>query len=519
MSSQRARSLPEATLYLLLQDYEPVDYEVTMRQGTAHHRIVCLQGTEEQIEVFEFQVPPPVDGGGLLGGPEPSTLITPDQFLRTAERLAGNVPLRPLALVPAAVRGVLSDLQLALASVQEAFRFIPDGTNALPSPPGGGSGPTRSQLFELAKGLRARFERWQAIQPLLAPAPELSDLPSPKLSLTQLRAAKGASGMHALDVLRGALGPWAFAGRIAGPPERALFRHVDGLAMWATLQGDRIESVQLLEGTPALEVHAAHSFRLTARQRLRLRRALRPGLRAARALSDALDAPDRIELLMGAQAEGQVVRFHRIDTMGVHRSACLITIEDASGALLGHRLLEATTALQQLEVLAEAAPRLPGPSGEPPEIRARQLVLGQVAVIAAAARNVILALRDPSFDTRTLQPRPEDYAKVFLGPLADHAQRHFEPLWRARTPMLAHDTKTHPLSVAVCPAGAFRAIPELSAGFPDGYTTLATSLMPGFTWVAWRVGAGSREDSLVWIEDHWSWFPKLGASALEGRWT
>ena len=284
--------------------------------------------------------------------------------------------------------------------------------------------------------------------------------------------------------------------------------------MWATIRGDRIERVQLLEGTPALEVHAAHSFRLTVRQRLRLREKMVPGSALATTLDGAIEPPGRIDLLIEVRAEDQTIRLHRMDAMGVHRTACLITIQDRRGALVGHRLLEGVTALQQLEVLAEAAPQFPGPTGQPPETRTRHLVLAQVSIIAAAAKQIIDAIDDPTFDIRSLQPLAEDYAKVFEEPLRGQAQRHYERLWRTETPGGSRPTGRTQLRVAACPASALGAIPELTAGFPEGYLALASALSSGFTWVAWQhrvpgTHTGTARDGLVWIEDHWAWFPSL----------
>jgi len=523
-TSITARTLPEAVLHMFLLGCEPVDHKVQQQPGSSRHRFVCAHGQADGIKTFDYLVPPPSEDAGLLGGPEPSRLITAQQFLDTAKRLSGSVPSRPIPLVPAAVKGCLSDLQLALACVQEAFRFIPEGADRIPSQPAEPPGASRVELFEQAKALRGRYERWQGVLEQLADAPPLRDLPAPKLTLEQLRAVRDAAGMPAQDLLCGAVGPWAFAGRFPGPPEQALFRHVDGLAMWVEIQGDKVAKVHVLEGMRALEVHAKHSFRLTARHRLRLREALLPGRPATQALNQALESQGRAARLIEARSEGQMVRFHRIDTTGVHRTACLVTVQDEQGILLGYRLLEALTALQQLEVLAEAAPMLPASTGAAPENRAKHLVLAQVAVVATAAQQLIQAMSDPSFDTRSLAPRSDDFEKVFRAPILVLAHRHFEQLWRTQTPRPRPAPALGQLRVSVCPANAFGAIPELSAGFPDGYNTLAPSLVAGRTWVAWHHSRSERatgpaDDGLVWIDDHWAWFPGLGGSDLQGRWT
>ena len=50
-------------------------------------------------------------------------------------------------------------------------------------------------------------------------------------------------------------------------------------------------------------------------------------------------------------------------------------------------------------------------------------------------------------------------------------------------------------------------------GFAQAYTPLAAYLQPGRTWVSWTFHApgdekGRRFDALVWVDDHWAFFPK-----------
>ncbi len=517
MTVLHARTVTEAALYLVLRGLEPVHHHVERAHAFEAHRFVCAHGDADGIKELVFEVPAAPPTSGLLGGPTASELISAHEFLRLAHHLAGTVPLRPLPLIPSVVRGCITDLALALACVQEAFRFFPEGVDELP---GGGSDArtTRGELFELATSLRARHDRWRALEPLLAPAPALNDLPKPKLSRAHLAEVRGAKGTPMDEVLRGALGPWAFTARDPGPPERAFFRRTDGAAMWVDVLDGQLRRVQLLEGTPALEHHAHYSFRLSARQRLGVKTLFTPGERTNSCLGRARASGHRIVRLVGAQAEGQRVVFHRLDAMGVHRTACLLTVEDEHGTLQGVRLIEGIAALQQLEVLAQVAPQLPGQGGGSPRIESKLLALAQVAVIAAAAQGVIHALSNPAFDVRQLMPRDEDYDKVFDEPLRTEARRHYERLWRARTPRPA-GAPDRPLAISACPSGAINELPELSAGLPEAYHVLASMLTPGRTWVAWMDGNGPRGDGLVWIDDHWAWFPDFAASNLLERCT
>jgi len=68
-----------------------------------------------------------------FGGPEPSQLIDPGEFLRAAERFAEKVPRdavsRPLHERAAAKR----ELAVAIAALDEVLKFIPDGGDRVPA--------------------------------------------------------------------------------------------------------------------------------------------------------------------------------------------------------------------------------------------------------------------------------------------------------------------------------------------------------------------------------------------------
>jgi hypothetical protein len=54
---------------------------------------------------------------------------------------------------------------------------------------------------------------------------------------------------------------------------------------------------------------------------------------------------------------------------------------------------------------------------------------------------------------------------------------------------------------------------ELSRPFPGGYRAIAAKLNPNRIWVRWKFcrpgeTAGMAYDGLVWVDDHWAWFPK-----------
>src|SRR5437667_82451 len=65
----------------------------------------------------------------------------------------------------------------------------------------------------------------------------------------------------------------------------------------------------------------------------------------------------------------------------------------------------------------------------------------------------------------------------------------------------------------VAPAGMLAEENELSWYFPGGYRAIAPWLNPHRVWVRWKhvkpgETSGLAYDGLVWIDDHWTWFPK-----------
>jgi len=149
------------------------------------------------------------------------------------------------------------------------------------------------------------------------------------------------------------------------------------------------------------------------------------------------------------------------------------------------------------------------------ENQARATAQAVSAIVRAEALLVIEALaNDYEGEVRQkLKPRDEDYAKVFQGESATRARKAYEKLWSRGLNM---DLPTSSYSDIVCdvaPAGMLTERNELSHRFPGGYLAIAHKLDPHRIWVAWqyrRPGeeAGLAYDGLVWIDDHWSWFPK-----------
>lgn len=113
----------------------------------------------------------------------------------------------------------------------------------------------------------------------------------------------------------------------------------------------------------------------------------------------------------------------------------------------------------------------------------------------------------------TLRPRADDYAKVFVDEAVERARDVYDALWSTKLDMPRPSPAQSEIRCAVAPAGMFRWRNELSAQFPGGYQGIAPLLDPHRVWLAWqyvepRKASGMAFDGLVWVDDHWAWFPR-----------
>jgi len=141
--------------------------------------------------------------------------------------------------------------------------------------------------------------------------------------------------------------------------------------------------------------------------------------------------------------------------------------------------------------------------------------LAAIAVIKAQLEPLVRALAaDRTGDVlRAVQPRPDDYAKAFRGPLAAVAAQEFAKLWAGRLSLHHPRPEQSQLLLDLAPAGMLASDNELSSRFPGGYQRLAPHLVPHRVWARWKLvrpgeTVGTAYDGLVWLDDHWAWFPK-----------
>jgi hypothetical protein len=96
---------------------------------------VCPQDGAEREFVFglpERMMPPSADGAVTYGGPEPSQLIDPGEWLAVADAYARSVPADTATLAADGLATARSMLAHAAAAVDEVLKFIPADADRVP---------------------------------------------------------------------------------------------------------------------------------------------------------------------------------------------------------------------------------------------------------------------------------------------------------------------------------------------------------------------------------------------------
>jgi len=142
-----------------------------------------------------------------------------------------------------------------------------------------------------------------------------------------------------------------------------------------------------------------------------------------------------------------------------------------------------------------------------------EALLRSLGVIIAQATPVLEPLPHDPEAVAELRPDLDDTFAAFAPEWADRVFGAYDALWTHDPP----DTRPAPaesqLRVVASSAGLLASENLLSRQFPSGYRGIAGRLQSSRLWLTWtyhRFGAddGTRFDGLVWLDDHWAWFPK-----------
>ena len=136
-----SRSTEESHLYMYLHpcecgedDFEWRDHEIVSGNGWLVSIYSGECGRCGKPRSFEFALAPePSPPPPSLGGPGPSSIIDPGEFLETAQRLVAGVPADPARVDDDEFHAPRDALAVAVASVEEVLKFVPAGADLVPA--------------------------------------------------------------------------------------------------------------------------------------------------------------------------------------------------------------------------------------------------------------------------------------------------------------------------------------------------------------------------------------------------
>jgi hypothetical protein len=127
-----------------------------------------------------------------------------------------------------------------------------------------------------------------------------------------------------------------------------------------------------------------------------------------------------------------------------------------------------------------------------------------------------LALLNTSAFTQllaTIKPREGDLERAFDPRVAPQLAPVYDALWGAPPRSLGVAREQTELRIAAATTKLLSEPNPIRDAFPGGYARMAALLAPERVWIAWKyvrpgASAGMAFDGLVFLDDHWAWFPK-----------
>jgi hypothetical protein len=218
-----------------------------------------------------------------------------------------------------------------------------------------------------------------------------------------------------------------------------------------------------------------------------------------------------MNVLASVDAGGErVLHFLLVDEDGARRRAAVLAlVVSQERTVLGCQLLQGPPGFDQMMRVLE---RVSLEQSGDENLRR----LAQREAVAGEARLTLAPFLDPERDHRALtdalKPLPGDAAKVFLPELSTAIEAAVERVWEKGITIRPAGGQTEVSAIAAIPQEFEEDAPH-TRDFAQAYKPLAAYLQPDRNWVSWTFHAtgeekGRRYDGLVWIDDHWAWFPK-----------
>lgn len=454
-----------------------VHHHVPMRRTTADGGLLWDCDAPEGPRRLVFRIEP--------GAPRPADLTDADLFA-LASRIVDALPADPRGWTRDATREIVRDLYLAERCVELA-----------------GGDPALTQR------IRTRRDAYNASFPTIGDDEAGPLLPDHGFDFPEslLGALRGTLPFP-LDRLGGG---WEM---VWGEPGTVLLRHPAGRLCEAAVDPyRRLTDVRPIVGEAAVQVLSDWGFAMSGRALAALTSVAlpcAPETLLSAGLPEGRHAPV-VDLDLGEST----LSFHEIESHLSWYRGAVLALRIVDGQVVGWRLVEGRTGYRLLRLYQQMSPLLPGADGSPAEVDAQRQAAEWMTLIADAVGPTLRALADPRVAPEALAsivPRPGDAEAVFLGADAARIAARYEALWRTDPPRVRVGRHAGELSISVAPAGLIGEDATTAATFPEGYATVSPWLRPDRVWVAWTYrerpeDRGVDYDGLVWIDDHWAWFP------------
>lgn len=459
------------------------------RLAGANPRYIEKESLETGTERWSFSQP----GGEawtqefqLGDGSGPLCVLSQEQVQGLAYGLVASVPARTDLMGAAYLREVV----LVLA---EALGFL-------------------ESVGEETVDLLALISRLSLASQIVEPfSLEKMAVPPGKLALTKSEAASLPDPPVAFSAYAGLLeNDWRV---VTVGDERRLLRHQNGamLLLKCGKEGS-VEASKLLEGPEALMGWAVNGFSLTRETAVTLLDCVQAG-QTLNAAIDALKTQLRghLNVLGSVDAGGnRVLHFLLVDEDSVRRRAAVLAlVVDSSQRVLGSQVLQGPPGFDQMMRVLE---RVSLEKSQDPQLQmlARRQAFSSEARLAVAP--FLSTTKDRDELTKALRPRPGDAAKVFLAELGPAVEAAVDRLWESGV-RIGPDSGQTEVSARVAFKQDFDEDAPHTREFAQAYKALADYIQPNRPWVSWTYHEpgkekGTRYDGLVWIEDHWAFFPK-----------
>jgi len=504
----KARTRAEAALYVKLQGAAVIG-QSDGPEGTVLHARRLSDGTHQD---FVFRVAPPAQERSverMYGGSSPSTIISRQQWLEVAHRLEQSVPSEPTGLLAEVIQECMQELARAAAALYEAAKFAPSGAESDRIAAVGARVNQYSQAMASAVKIR---------DPSALPLP-IHRFRSDDATIAKLESA--ALPARAGLLLEGGLGSWRLCAEIPNQASpMGLFVDDGGALLQASLSDGQLVALKRLEGRAGLRAWIKAGFGLGPAEAAIVEGAVRSGRRLDEGVERLVAAGHRCDRVVSVYGHGEEMTFCEVAIRGPElvRGGLLLVILGPDGKVRGHRTLGGLVGYNQLSVMKEAQGLLPGSfEGADAETVSRlsnlsDHIFTQIAQAAYPLLAAFIGAANPAELSAALRPSDADYAAVFGPELVDQAREKYGALWAAGSLHITVPRDRENVLIAACTAGGLSFPNQHSRHFHPRMAAMSEKLVRRRTWLTWKYlrpgeERGQLYDGLVWIDDHWAWFP------------